>query len=161
MIAFLNAITCFLPVFSCAVPLVSSTSSDLAHLGHGGQAAGEFADDLFLVATQLVDVEHRLTEVHAQVGHVADLVHHGGHVQERLGRDAAHVQAHTTQGGVALDQHDLETQIGGAEGSAVATGATAEHEHVAVEIGRTGEGGSSGSGDCGFAPSPAGGRGLG
>jgi hypothetical protein len=46
---------------------VAAHGGDLAHLGHGGQAAGELADDLFLVAAQLVDVDLRGTEVHAQV----------------------------------------------------------------------------------------------
>jgi hypothetical protein len=43
-------------------------------------------------------------EVDAQRRQVADLVHHRRHVQQRLGRDAAHVQAHAAQGGVALDE---------------------------------------------------------
>ena len=56
-------------------------------------------------------------------------------MQQRLGGNAAHVQAHAAQGGVALDDDDLEAQVGRAEGGAVAAGAAAEHEHVAVQIG--------------------------
>jgi hypothetical protein len=37
---------------------VAAHGGHLAHLGHGGQAAGELADDLFFVAAQLVDVDH-------------------------------------------------------------------------------------------------------
>ena len=44
---------------------------DLAHLGHGRQAAGEFANDFFFVAAQLVDVDGGRAEVHTEVGHVA------------------------------------------------------------------------------------------
>jgi hypothetical protein len=39
---------------------------DLAHLGHGGQAAGQLADDLFLVGAQLVDVDGGRAEVNTE-----------------------------------------------------------------------------------------------
>jgi hypothetical protein len=68
-------------------------------------------------------------------GQVADFVHHRRHVQQRLGGDAAHVQAHAAQGGVALDQNHLEAQVGRAEGGRVAARAAAQHQHVAVQIG--------------------------
>jgi hypothetical protein len=42
---------------------VAADGGDLAHLGHGSQAAGQLADDLFFVAAQLVDVDHGRTEV--------------------------------------------------------------------------------------------------
>ena len=59
---------------------VAAHDGDLAHLGHGGQAAGEFGDDFFFVAAQLVDVDHRFAKVHAQVAQVGHFVHDGGHV---------------------------------------------------------------------------------
>jgi hypothetical protein len=43
---------------------VAAHGGHLAHLGHGGQAAGELADDLFLVAAQLVDVDLGRAKVH-------------------------------------------------------------------------------------------------
>jgi hypothetical protein len=67
---------------------------------------------------------------------VRHFVHHRGHMQQRLGRDAAHVQAHAAQRGVALDQHHLQAQVGRAEGGAVAARAAAQHQHVAVQVGR-------------------------
>jgi hypothetical protein len=66
---------------------------------------------------------------------VRHFVHHRCHVQQRLAGNAAHVQAHAAQLGVALHQNDLQTQVGGAEGGAVAAGAAAQHQHVAVQIG--------------------------
>jgi hypothetical protein len=62
---------------------------------------------------------------------VADLVHHRRHVQQRLGGDAADVQAHAAQGGIALDDDGLQAEVGGAEGGRIATRAGAEHQHVA------------------------------
>ena len=84
------------------------------------------------MAAQFVDVDHRCAKVHTQVGHVAHLVHHGGHVQQRFGRDATHVQAHAAQAGVALHQNHFQAQIGGAEGGRVAAGASAQHQQVAI-----------------------------
>jgi hypothetical protein len=149
MMARLKATTFLAPVFSCDGAggffhfqmvgtdemAVAAHGGHLAHLGHGGQAAGELANDLFLVAAQLVDVDHGYAEVHAQVGQVAHLVHHGGHVQQRLGRDAAHVQADAAQRGVAFDDDDFQAQVGRAEGGGVAAGATAQHQHVALQVG--------------------------
>jgi len=72
-------------------------------------------------------------KVHTQVGHVTDLVHHGRHLQQRLGRDAAQVKAHAAQGGVALDDDDLEAQVGCAERGAETARAATEQERVAVQ----------------------------
>ncbi len=115
---------------------VATQHRHLAHLGHLAQTAGQLADDLFLVAAQLVDVDFWGRELDAGDFQVLDFVHHGSDVQQRLGGDAAHVQAHATQGGVALDQHDLQAQVGGAEGGGVAAGAAAEHDHVGFQITR-------------------------
>ncbi len=90
----------------------------------------------FLVATQLVDVDHRAAKLDPQIGHVADFIHHGGHVQQRLGRNAADVQAHAAQRGVALDKDHLESQVGRTEGRAVAARAAAQHEHIAARCRR-------------------------
>jgi len=131
------------PVFSCAVPLVSSTSRWLAPtkccrsrarvvtlriLAMAARPPVSLPMTLFLVAAQLVDVDHGRAEVHAQVGHVADFVHDRGHVQQRLGRNATHVQAHAAQGGVALDQRSTFRPRSAARKAArVAAGAAAEH----------------------------------
>jgi hypothetical protein len=64
---------------------VAAHDGDLAHLGHLAQAAGQLADDLFLVAAQLVDVHLGRAELDARHFQVLDLVHHGRHVQQRLG----------------------------------------------------------------------------
>ncbi len=123
---------------------VAAHGGDLAHFGHGGQAAGQLADDLFFVAAQLVNVDHGCAKVHTQVGHMADFIHDGGHVQQRLAGNAAHVQAHATQGGVALDDDDFQAQISRTEGGGIATGATAQHQHIAFDVCRAAEAGGGG-----------------
>jgi hypothetical protein len=85
-------------------------------------------------------------KLHARHFQVLDFVHHRRHVQQRLGRDAAHVQAHAAQGGVALDQHHLQAQVGRAEGGRVAARATAQHDHVAVHVHRAAKAGGHGAG---------------
>jgi hypothetical protein len=93
------------------------------------------------VSAQLVDIELRRTKIDTKIRHVTHFVHDGGHMQQGLGRNAAHVQADPAQRGIALHQHDLEAEIGGAERRAVATRAAAEHEHVALKVGTAAEAG--------------------
>ena len=121
---------------------------DFAHFGHGGQAAGEFGDDFFLVGAQLVQIDLGRAEAHASGFEMACFVDDGGHVQQGFGGDAAYVQAYAAQGGVALDKNDGQAQIGRAEGSAVAAGACAEHEHVAFDVSGQAAGRGHGSGRC-------------
>ena len=94
------------------------------------------------MAAQLVDVDHRLAEIHAQVGHMTDLVHHSRHVEQRLGGNTANVQAHAAQGGVALHHNDLESQVGCAKRCRITAGAATQHHQVAVQIGRAAKAGS-------------------
>ena len=61
-----------------------------------------------------------------------------GHVQKRLGGDAADIEADTAQRGARLDEHGLLAEVGGAEGSSVATRAGAQHNHFGMHIARAG-----------------------
>ena len=100
-----------------------------------GQAAGQALDDALLQAAHAVEVDAGRAEGDAVRGHGGGLVDHFGDMQQRLGRDAADVEADAAQRRAALDQHDLLAEIGGAEGGGVAARARAEHQHVAFEIG--------------------------
>ena len=88
------------------------------------------------MAAQRVDIDSGRAKVDASRRQVAHLIHHRSHMQQRLAGDAADVQAHAAQGGVAFDDDDLEAEVGRAEGGAVAAGAAAEHEQIALQIGR-------------------------
>ena len=94
---------------------VTTHGGDLAHLGHGRQATSQLADNLFFVATQLVDIDYRPTEFDAEVTQVRNLVHHRRHMQQRFGGDAADIQADATQLRVAFDDDDLQAQVRRAE----------------------------------------------
>ncbi len=116
---------------------VAAHDLDLAPFGHAGQAAGQLADDLVLVGAQLVDIDARRGEGDAEIGGVLGLFHHCGDVQQRLGRNAADVEADAAERRVALDDHRFHAEVGGAEGGGVAAGAGAENEHLALHVGRT------------------------
>ncbi len=97
---------------------------DLARLRHPRQPAGELADDLVLEPAQLVEVELRLAEIDAVRRERPCRIGDRRGVQQRLGRNAADVQAHAAERGIALDQQRRQSQIGGAEGCRVASGAS-------------------------------------
>ena len=119
-------------VVGVAEAAVAGDDRDLAHLGHLRQAAGEPADDLVLVRDELgEDRPVGAPKLDADGAEVRDLVDHRGDVQHRLRRDAADVEADAAERRVALDQHDLEAEVGGAERGRVAARAGAEDEQVA------------------------------
>ncbi len=113
---------------------------DLARFRHAGEAAGQLADDLVLPAAQLVEIDLRHAERDAVIREHLRLVHHRGDVQQRLRRNAADVEADAAELRVALDEHSLHSEIGRAERGAVAAGASAQHEHLALDVDLAGVG---------------------
>ena len=92
--------SCVLPSSPAISEFVAATRTcralhraHLALLGHAGQALGELADHLVLVLAQLVEVDLRLAEVDADIGRVRGFLDHGRRMQQRLGRNAADVEA--------------------------------------------------------------------
>ena len=98
------------------------------------EAARELADDAVLPAAQRVDVDLGLAEGDAVVGGELRLGDDLRHVQQRLGRDAADVQADAAEALVALDEDDVEAEVGGAERGGVAADAGAEDEQLGVVV---------------------------
>ena len=74
-------------------PASAGDHVDLALLGHAGETTGQLLDDLVLVRAQLVEVDLRLAETDAHVFGVGGLLDHASGMQQRLGRDAADVEA--------------------------------------------------------------------
>ena len=66
-------------------------------------------------------------------------------MQQRLGRDAADIEAHAAERGFLLDQHHLLAEVGSAERGGVAAGAGAEHDDFGVDV-AFGNGGVLGTG---------------
>ncbi len=108
---------------------------DLALLGHAAEAAGQLGDHAVLELAQPLEIDLGLAEREAHVGSFLGVGDHLGGVEQRLRRDAADVEADAAQARVALDQHHLLAEVGGAEGGGVAAGARAQHQDVGVVLG--------------------------
>jgi hypothetical protein len=106
----------------------------LALLGQASQAAGEPADHRVLPGEQFVQVDGWLAERQPVLGHLPRLGDDLRGVQQRLGRDAADVEADPAQGRAAVDEHHAAAEVGRAERGAVAARAGAEHEHLGVQL---------------------------
>ena len=68
------------------------------------------------------------------VAHLLGFGDHLGGVQQRLGRDAADVEAHPAQRAAGVDHHDLLAEVGGPERGGVATGPGAEDQDLGVHV---------------------------
>ena len=82
---------------------------------------------LFFQSSSFGEVDLRRAVFDAVMAHLADFVDDLGGVQQRLGRNAADVEADAAQHRPAFDQRDLEAEIGGAERGGIAAGTCAEH----------------------------------
>ncbi|MNZ58411.1 hypothetical protein D3C78_764180 [compost metagenome] len=110
---------------------------DAVGLEQSGDAAGQVLDDVGLA------LDHR-RHVHGHAFHLDAVDLKGflgfvvlvGAVQQRLGRDAAYVQAGTAESDLAvladvlLDAGSLQAELGGTDGGNVTARASANHNHV-------------------------------
>ena len=114
-------------------------AGDRAHLAllrHAGEAAGQLRRrPCPCSARSLSRSIFGSPKLDAVVGGVRRLVDHLGGVQQRLRRNAADVEADAAEFGVALDQHHVHAEVGGAERGGVAAGAGAEHDQLAFDVG--------------------------
>ena len=115
-------------------PAEARDDGDLALPGQAGEAAGEPLDHAVLPAAQLVEVDSRGAEHDAVLAHLLGFGDDLGGVQQRLGRDAADIEADAAERRPAIDQHDLLAEIGGAEGGGVAARPGAEHQHLGSDV---------------------------
>ncbi len=107
---------------------------DLALLGQPLEALRQARDDRLLPAAQPVDVDLRLAERDALALALLGLGDHARDVEQRLRRDAADVEADPAEPLVALDEDDLQAEVGGAERGRVPARPGAEHDDVGVVV---------------------------
>ena len=117
---------------------VAAHHLDLAPLRQLGQTASQLRHDAALPGAELPPIDVRRSEVDAVGGERRRLVDHPGGVEQRLGRNAADVQAHAAEIRGRFDQHDLAAQVGGAEGRGVAARSGAQDQDFGVDIPRDG-----------------------
>ncbi|MCY1441296.1 hypothetical protein D9M71_576050 [compost metagenome] len=103
---------------------------DAMLLQQRGDAGGQAVDDAVLPFHGALDVDARRLHADAQcrvAGELAGLEIFLGGVDQRLGGDAADVQAGAAQGGT-LHQHGADAELAGADGGDVAAGAAADDQ---------------------------------
>ena len=92
-------------------------------------AARHLLDDAVLPVLHLVRIDRRAGDGDAGVGHVMRLREKVRVRNQRLGRDAAPVDAHAADF-FLLDAGDFEAELTGADGARVAAGSTAENDDI-------------------------------
>src|SRR6056297_2162091 len=96
-------------------------------------ALGVLADDVILVGEHLFPVHGRRFALEAHLGEVVfGLVQLVGGVQQRLGGDAADVEAGAAKGFSALDAGGFQAELRAADGGDIAAGAGADDDDVIV-----------------------------
>jgi hypothetical protein len=104
----------------------------LAPLGESRESCREPADDSPLPLAERVQIDLGVGEGHAAGAGALGLGDHLGDVQQRLGGDAADVQADAAERLVALDEHDVEAEVRCAEGRRVAAWPGSEDHQLRV-----------------------------
>ena len=104
---------------------------DLVLLEQEGDAGGVGFDHLILVGHHRLQIELRRADLDAEAlelvpGHVEHL----GRVEQRLGGDAADIEAGAAKGRHLLDDRHLEAELGGLDGADIAAGAAADDGEI-------------------------------
>jgi hypothetical protein len=86
-----------------------------AHPPDLADATRQLVDDSLLEGAQLIEIDFRIAERHAPRAGVPRFVDHLGHVQQRLRRYAAAIQADAARILLHVDERDLHAEIGGVE----------------------------------------------
>ena len=114
-------------------PALALDHGDPAGLDQPGEALEEPGDDAVLVGVHAGHVDAVEAGPHAELLGLAGLVGDLGGVQQRLGGDAADVQAGAAEVAL-LDEADRQAELSGAQGAGVAARTRPENEYV--EVGR-------------------------
>ena len=84
-----------------------------------------------LVGQHLLPIDRGAFALEAHVGEIVlCLVQHVGGMQERFGRDAAHVQAGAAQRFAPLDAGGFQAQLGATNGGNIAARTGANHDDI-------------------------------
>ncbi len=103
---------------------------DLVLLHQELDALGVFGDDLVLAVEHLGVIQARIFALDALFGGVHEVLPQVGGVEQRLGGDAADVQASSAQLGIFFNNRGLQAVLAGADRRGVATRTTPNHNQV-------------------------------
>src|SRR5690606_39506231 len=112
-----------------ADPRLAVDQGDGVFLHQVGDALGQPPGHGAAVGHQLGDVEAHVVDAEAKGGGAVQGVGHLGAPEQRLGGNAAPVEAYAAEV-LPFNQGGLEPQLGGADGGHVAAGAAAHHHQV-------------------------------
>ena len=113
-------------------PRIATDHRDLALAGQRLEPAGESRNDRVLPLAKPGSIDLRLAETDAVLGHLARLLHDPGRVQQGLRRNTTDIEADATQRRPALDQHDIEAEVRGAERGGVTARTGTQHSEVEI-----------------------------
>ena len=119
----------------CDEARLAAHDLDLALLGERAEARRQPADDAVLPGPQPVEVDLRRAEHDAKARHRVGIVDDFGRMQQCLRRDAADVEAHSTERRPALDEPDLEAEVRGPERRGIAARTCTEHDQWEEHVG--------------------------
>ena len=103
---------------------------DLLALHEQGYAGGVLVNDRVLAFENQGQVEHGVLAMQALLFWMFEVLPDLGGVEQRLGGHAADMEAGATELGILFDERGLEAVLAGADGSGVAPGTAADHDHV-------------------------------
>ncbi len=103
---------------------------DLVLLHQELDALGMLRDDLVFAIQHLGVIELRVFALDPLVGGVHEVFPQVGCVEQRLGRDAAHMQTGAAEFGIFFDDRGLQAVLAGADRRGVAPGAAPNHNQV-------------------------------
>src|SRR5205823_1641485 len=90
------------------------------------QSAGEFLNHIRFEFAQLIEINLRLTKVHAPVRRMSRFIDNCGDMQQRLRWNATHVKTNSTRVFLPANERDLHTEISGQKSGGVSTRPSAE-----------------------------------
>src|SRR5208337_667423 len=88
----------------------------------------------FLECAQLCQVDFRLGKFHTPTRRVLALVDQRRYVEQRLGRNAAAIQANSARVLFRIDEGDVEAEVGTEESRGVTTRAAAHYRNFYVRV---------------------------
>ena len=106
----------------------------LASLGEAREPPGKAPDDPVLPRVELRRVDRGGPEVHPALPELRRRGHRLRGAEERLGGNAAHVEAYSAEGRVPLDEHGAPAEVGGPEGGGVAARSRPDNYHLRAEV---------------------------
>ena len=112
----------------------SLQNRDLPRLGHRRETVRQLLDDGILVRGELSEIDLRICERHAVCPQAARRVDNESRMQQRLGRNAADIQANAAKHGPAVDKNHARAEIGRTKRRGIAPRPRTEHDDIAGMI---------------------------